>query len=118
MSSQLSAGTIAIPPAQADRAPLSTSPDVPPPEMPRTFARQALADTFSRTGARVGLAWVIILAFCGVFAPFIASSHPVLVKMDGRWSSPLLRHLTPADVVLLLTTAAFGYAALFMRRRR
>jgi peptide/nickel transport system permease protein len=114
MSSQSSARTIAIPPAQVDRAPLST---VPPPDLPRSFARQALADTFRRTGARVGLAWVIILACCGVFAPFIANSHPILLKTGGRWSSPLLRHLTPADVVLLLTTAALGYAAVFLRGR-
>src|SRR6478609_4818138 len=109
MSSQLSAGTMAIPPAGAGRAPLSTTvaPELPP-DVPRTFARQALVDTFRRPGARVGLAWVIILAFCGVFAPFLANSHPILLKTDGRWNSPLLRHLTPADVVLLLTTAAVG----------
>ena len=75
-----------------------------PPEPPRSFSRQALADTFSRTSARVGAAWVLVLAFCGVFAPFLASSQPLLLKMDGRWSSPLLRHLTPADVVLLVMT--------------
>src|SRR5215218_7834200 len=102
MSSQLSAGTMSIPPGGVGGAPLSTTAPPPPPELPRTFARQALADTFSRTGARVGLAWVIVLAFCGVFAPFLANSHPILLKTDGRWSSPLLRNLTPADVMLLI----------------
>src|SRR5678815_1959957 len=33
------------------------------------------------------------------------STHPVLMKMDGRWSSPLLRHLTPADALFLIGAA-------------
>src|SRR5688500_15922424 len=107
MSSQLSAGAVSIPPAGLGGGPPSTAPSAGPPqsELPRSFARQALADTFSRTGARVGLAWVLVLVFCGVFAPFLANSHPILLKTGDRWSSPLLRHLAPADVVLPLAAA-------------
>jgi peptide/nickel transport system permease protein len=68
-------------------------------------------------GARVGLAWIVVLAFCGVFAPFLASSHPYLMKIDGRWSSPLLRHLSKADVVLLAVALA-GVAVAFLPRVR
>jgi peptide/nickel transport system permease protein len=82
------------------------------PPAPKSFTRQALADTFRRPGARVGAAWVAVLAFCGVFAPFLANSHPLLLKMDGDWTFPLLRHLTPADVVLLLAALAAGAVAL------
>src|SRR6478609_6452067 len=115
MSSQLSAGAMAIPPDPTDLSavrptvsviPSGGGPAGAPEELPRSFVRQALVDTFQRTGARVGLAWVIILAFCGVFAPFLANSHPILLKEGGRWSSPLLRFITPADVILLLGTAA------------
>jgi peptide/nickel transport system permease protein len=36
-----------------------------------------------------------------VFAPFLANSHPLLLSQGGQISSPLLRYLTPADVILL-----------------
>jgi peptide/nickel transport system permease protein len=74
------------------------------PRVSRSLARQALVDTFSRRTARVGLAWLALLAFFAVFSPFIASSHPLLLKMGGGWSSPLLRHLTPADALFLIGT--------------
>src|SRR5687768_15287268 len=122
MSSQLSAGTAALPPDSyvAAGGPTTESPRAPqsPEAPPRSFWRRAIADAFRRTGARLGLAWVAVLVFCGVFAPFLANSHPLLLKMDGRWGSPLLRHLTPGDVVLLVATAAVGCAAFGMRRFR
>lgn len=59
-------------------------------------------DTFGRRGARVGLICVTVVAFCAVFAPLLANSHPFLMKMDGKWSSPMLRHATPTDAVLLV----------------
>ena len=106
MSNPALAGDFAIPPDElpATRAP-APAPEAPQPP-PRTLTQQALADTFQRTGARIGAAWVAVLVFCGVFAPFLANSHPLLMKADGQWSSPLLHHLTPADVVLLATFAA------------
>ncbi len=84
-------------------------------EAPRSFARQALHDTFSNWRARFGMAWILVLAFLAAFAPFIASSHPYLLKVDGQWSSPLLRHLTPADVVLAVV-AVFTMALVPLRR--
>src|SRR5687767_4617251 len=117
MSSQLSAGTMAIPPDPMTAAGATTdSPRAPgtPEAPPRTFWRRALGDAFRRPGARAGAVWVAVLAFCGVFAPFLANSHPLLLKMDGQWVFPLFRHLTPADVVLLLAT--LGAAALAFAR--
>jgi peptide/nickel transport system permease protein len=122
MSSQLSAGTVALPTQPLDvqehrpGAPAGT--DESPKTPPRSFVRQALADTFRRTGARAGAVWVVVLVVCGIFAPFLASSHPLLMKVDGQWSSPVLRHLTPADVVLLVAVAAVLYAWLGMRPYR
>jgi peptide/nickel transport system permease protein len=81
---------------------------------PRPWLAQVMFDTVARTGARLGLVWIGIVAFFAVFAPFIASSHPYLLKTNdpllvskyGTFSSPLLRHLTGTDVTLLVTAVA------------
>ncbi|MGC4106182.1 MAG: hypothetical protein QM753_07475 [Thermomicrobiales bacterium] len=39
---------------------------------------------------------------CAPCPPLLANSHPLLMKSGGAWSSPLIRHLTAADVILLL----------------
>jgi peptide/nickel transport system permease protein len=80
----------------------------------RSFGRRVFDDMIARRGARVGLAWIGVLAFLAVFAPFIANTHPLLMKMNGSWSSPLLEHLTQTDVTLLVTFFA-AIALLFLR---
>ncbi|MAE67441.1 MAG: ABC transporter permease [Phycisphaeraceae bacterium] len=69
---------------------------------PATYITQVVRETVSAHGAQVGLLWIGVVAFCAVFAPLLASSHPLLMKMDGAWSSPWLKHLAPADVALPL----------------
>ncbi len=105
MSSQASAGTMSLPP---DRSAASLGPSPGPADAPaaprRTYAAQALSDTFRHTGARIGLTWVAVLFVCGIFAPFLANTHPLLLKTNDQWSSPLLRHLTQADVLFLVGT--------------
>lgn len=61
---------------------------------------RVMADAFSRTGARVGAVWIAVVAIGGVFAPFIASSHPFAMRSEGKLSFPLFRHLQPVDIVL------------------
>jgi len=76
----------------------------PQPDEPvrRTLLMQAFVDTFTRRGARLGAAWIAIVVFFAVFAPFLASSFPVAMQMrDGRWLFPLFRNLYPIDVVLV-----------------
>ena len=63
---------------------------------------------FSRWGARWGLGWILLLVVVAVFAPFLASSHPLLVSVNGEWRSPVLRFLSVVDVLLLSTFIAFG----------
>src|SRR4051812_14729790 len=98
---------------RSETATLAMSPgDAPPrdarePEpivAPRSFSAQVMIDTFKSKRAKAGAIWIALLTFGAVFAPFIANSHPLLMKTDGRWSSPMLRHLTPADVILLIST--------------
>src|SRR5918993_4980480 len=67
----------------------------------RSLLGQALYDTFGRTGARVAAVWIGIVAVLGVFAPFIANSHPILFRpRGGALGSPLLGSLTAVDVSL------------------
>ena len=72
----------------------------------RSFAARVLRSTVVRLGARVGLAWIGVLIVAGVFAPFLASTHPLLMRAGGRLQSPALAHLGTADVVLLGMFAA------------
>src|SRR5256885_11997358 len=72
----------------------------------KSFGRMVFEDTFKNYRARAGVIWIAVLVFFAVFAPFLANSHPILMKMKGRWSSPLLVHLTQTDVTLLVAFAA------------
>ncbi|MCU7936200.1 MAG: ABC transporter permease [Candidatus Thiodiazotropha sp. (ex Dulcina madagascariensis)] len=67
----------------------------------QSYWRRILGHTFVRWGARLGLLWVAMLALVGVFAPFLASSFPLLLSQGGAISSPVLTYLQPFDVVLL-----------------
>ncbi|MEJ2395004.1 MAG: ABC transporter permease [Candidatus Thiodiazotropha sp.] len=68
----------------------------------QSYWRRILGQTFVRWGARLGLFWVGVLAFLGVFAPFLASSFPLLLSQDGELSSPVLEYLQPVDVLFLV----------------
>ena len=72
----------------------------------RSFAARVLRSTFVQFGARAGLLWIGVLIVAGVFAPFLASTHPLLMRAGGRLQSPALVHLGTADVVLLGMFAA------------
>ena len=76
-----------------------------------SYSHRVGRETLQQTGARVGLAWVGLVALLAVFAPFIANSHPYISVTDAGWSSPLLHHLTWADVSLLVLffTAIFAW---------
>ncbi len=78
-----------------------------PPRAVRGWVGQALNSVAKRFGARIGMAFIGMIAFSAVFAPFLASSHPLLLKMDRQWTSPAMKHLTPTDVTLLV-----GFVAL------
>jgi peptide/nickel transport system permease protein len=85
----------------------------------RTYWQQVIRDTFVWFTARMGLAWVSVIAALGVFAPFIASSHPILMKDSaGVVSSPLLRHLTPVDVGVLVFACLILLTIFVPRLRR
>ncbi len=80
------------------------------------YAKAVLSDAMSQWTAKLGLGWILVIAIFAVFAPFIASTHPYLIKQDGEITSPLLTHLTPADVVILIMFIAV--VVLFFLKRR
>jgi peptide/nickel transport system permease protein len=95
-------------PAKPTQPDYSAPPATQPP-LRRNFLRQTLYDTFNQFGARIGSVWIVLLILAGIGAPFIASTHPILMKADHAWSSPMWTFLTPVDLVLTalgLTTIA------------
>ncbi|MCG7872248.1 MAG: ABC transporter permease [Candidatus Thiodiazotropha lotti] len=68
----------------------------------QSYWRRILSQTFLRWGARLGLGWVALLAMIGVFAPFLASSFPLLLSQNGEWISPVLTYLQAEDVLFLV----------------
>ena len=79
------------------------------------YARTVLTEAFKHWSARLGLIWIGVIAFFAVFAPFIASSQPYLIKQAGVISSPLLQYLTPADVIILVIFLTF-VTLLFLKK--
>lgn len=69
----------------------------------QSYARRMIRRTFTRLSARVGLAWIGVLACFAIFSPFLASSRPLLLSENGKISSPVLSALGIQDVVLLVT---------------
>ncbi|MEX2215437.1 MAG: ABC transporter permease [Phycisphaeraceae bacterium] len=83
---------------------------------PMSLPRRILGEMLGRWGARLGMIWIGGMFLLAVFSPFIANSHPyLLILKDGSWSSPLLRHLTPQDVILLV--ALFMFIVMWFMRR-
>lgn len=78
----------------------------------RGFWAEAWSQVIRRFTAIVGISWLGIVAFFAVFAPFIASGHPIRMTeltQDGPVTRyPLLTALTPADWLLLIATIAGG----------
>ena len=81
-----------------------------------SYSHRVGRDTLSQRGARFGLGWVGLVALLAVFAPFIANSHPYVSITETGWSSPLLRHLTWADVSLVVMFIATMFAWVLRHR--
>ncbi len=86
------------------------------------FWTEAWARVVRRPGAFLGLCWLAIVVFFAVFAPFIASGHPILlweIGPDGsvqRVHSPMFDHLGPTDALLALGAIAWGATLLLPLR--
>lgn len=72
----------------------------------RTFLGMVGKRLLGQWGVRIGLAWIVIVAFFAVVAPFVASSFPIAMKTSKGWSSPMLENMAPVDVILVITAVA------------
>lgn len=87
-----------------------------PVKRPRGLLRQTLTDTFKRPGAKFGASWLAVIVLLGIFAPVIASSHPILMKRNGIWTSPMWQTMTPVDIGLLVGFAVTVGSAFVARK--
>jgi peptide/nickel transport system permease protein len=97
------AAPISVPPIDLDAA------------VTASFWGRAIRDTFRNVGACIGLVWIGLLIIIAVLAPLLANTEPLLVKVNGKISSPMLRYLTSTDVILFVMAAAVLIAAMFRR---
>ncbi len=81
----------------------------------RNWAQRVLSEVFSHTGPKLGLAWIIVISFCGIFAPFLANSFPLIAKVSGEWQFPAIRYFTWADTSLILGTIISVVTNLFIK---
>ena len=68
--------------------------------------RQFRRDIF----AVLGLGMIGILFFVAVSAPLLAHNKPILIRIDGEWSAPLLREIfAPSDTPEFFLERVFNY---------
>ncbi len=72
-----------------------------------SFAARIWRKTLDGVGVKAGFAWVALLVFAAVFAPFLANSMPLLISKNGVISAPVLQYLSVEDAWVL---AAFFIA--------
>ena len=75
--------------------------DIPVKQPSKSWTQQVVSSLLKRTSAKIGLAWIGLLVLIATFSPFLASSHPLYIVVDGQASSPLLQHMEPLDWVWL-----------------
>lgn len=86
-------------------------------QVSRGFWSEAWSQVTKRRAALVALTWLSIVAFFAVFAPFLASGHPLWMRGPGGAGSPLWANLSALDLVLFWCTilgvplVVFGPAA-------
>lgn len=66
-----------------------------------TLIKQALHHAFSGWGARMGIAWVVLLIILAVFAPVLANTIPLVASQGGEITFPFLHYLSVEDVIVL-----------------
>ena len=85
-----------------------------------SFAARIWRKTLEGVGVKVGLAWVALLVFAAVFAPFLANSMPLLISKNGEISAPVLHYLSLEDAWILATffIALVAYRLRFSTAKR
>lgn len=79
-----------------------------------SFGARIWRQTLAGVGVKFGLAWIGLLVFAAVFAPFLANSMPLLMSKNGVVSAPVLQYLSVEDAWIL---ASFFVALAVYRLR-
>lgn len=79
-----------------------------------SFSARVWRRTLDGVGVKLSLAWVGLLVFTAVFAPFLANSMPLLMIKGGDISAPVLKYLSVEDAWVLLSF--FIFLALYRLR--
>ncbi|MGD0462807.1 MAG: ABC transporter permease [Tepidisphaeraceae bacterium] len=80
-----------------------------------SYAAQVIGDTVAQWQAKIALAWIAVIAILACLAPIVASSNPILIRIDGHWSSPMLNSLSWIDLVLLVLLGGITALQFFNR---
>jgi len=72
-----------------------------------SFSARVWRRTLDGVGVKLSLAWVGLLVFTAVFAPFLANSMPLLMIKGGAISAPVLKYLSVEDAWVLLSFLIF-----------
>lgn len=75
--------------------------EIPVKQPSKSWTQQVVSSLLKRTSAKIGLAWIGLLVMIATFSPFLASSHPIYLVIDGQASSPLLKHMQALDWIWL-----------------
>jgi peptide/nickel transport system permease protein len=79
-----------------------------------SFGARIWRQTLAGVGVKFGLAWIGLLVFAAVFAPFLANSMPLLMSKNGVVSAPVLQYLSVEDAWIL--TSFFVALAVYRLR--
>jgi peptide/nickel transport system permease protein len=93
----------------------AASPPASPPDIAKSFWAQVFAYVLRSGRARAGLVWITFLLAAALLAPVLANTQPLLLKTEGKWSSPALRYLSAPDVACFALLLSGALAAFFRR---
>ncbi|MDZ4831272.1 MAG: ABC transporter permease [Phycisphaerae bacterium] len=71
---------------------------------PKGFWADAWSRVLGRTGAIIALGWIGVIALLAIFAPLLASGHPLVLTdtATGTRSWPLFDNLSASDLLLVI----------------
>jgi len=82
---------------------------------PLTYAAIVRRQFLRNRAAVVGLGIVAMLFAVAILVPFLASSYPYRIRIDGRTHYPLFRNLTPQDLIILAAALCLATWAVVRR---
>jgi peptide/nickel transport system permease protein len=111
----MTAAAGSFPPEFVPTAAEAALPPASSPSSAKSYWGQVFAYVLQSGRARAGMAWITFLLLAALLAPVLANTQPLLLKIDGAWSSPAVRYLTAADLGCFALLVSTVLAAFFRR---